>query len=96
MANRVTEIGRILRAGEVELARRRVRRALERSLGNVRAAARLLDVDDNTIWRWIYRLALEDVVVEIRDRPGGNRAGVHAGGKLGRASTRVDGSRKSA
>lgn len=83
MANRSTEIGRILRAGDIALARRRVRRAIERAWGNVTAAGRLLGVDDNTIWRWVHRLALEEVVEDARERA---RA----------ASTRVDATRKSA
>lgn len=92
MANRATEVGRILRAGDSELARRRVRKALEAAKGNARAAARLLGVDDNTIWRWIDRLALEHVVIGARSAPDGCRVGVSAKSKLGRlASTRVDG-----
>jgi len=72
VANRSTEIGRILRAGDANLARRRVRRALEKAEGNALAAARLLNVDDNTIWRWIFRLALEPALEEIRaSRPPG-------------------------
>lgn len=82
MANRSTEVGRFLRAGDTALARRRVQRALERARGNVTAAARILRVDDNTIWRWIWRLALEDVVEQAREL---RRAKKSSG-----ASTRVD------
>lgn len=67
-----------------------MRKAIGKAKGNATAAARLLGVDDNTIWRWIDRLALENYLIACRSAPDGNRRGVHAGGKHGAVSTRVD------
>lgn len=79
MANRSTELGRFIRAGEEKLARRRVAKALQKTSGNVLAASRLLSISRHMIWRLIHRLALEEVVAEARAsrvHPGGHPPGL--------------------
>lgn len=76
MANRSTEIGRILRAGDPKLARRRVSTAIAKARGNMLAASRILRVDENTVWRWVFRLALEDYILGIREKHN-RRVGTH-------------------
>jgi hypothetical protein len=81
VANRSIEIGRILRAGDSALARRKVSRAIFRTGGCVLAVGRVLGADANTVYRWINRLALEDALAQAREQ---------ARERSARASTRVD------
>lgn len=73
MANRSTEIGRIIRSGDLVLARLLVRKVIVASGGNLRAAARLLGVSWWTMMRIVPRLGLEKVVAETRAKTGWRR-----------------------